>query len=200
MENIETLLAAAAVAQTQGFGDDGPVVVSISPDRGLEGSEFSPAIRDGFEDARPFTVVDTPPPDPTPVFPAAERVVGTGEKRKRGRPPKGQQIAAKTPPPKRNKLVEDEDEDVCFICFDGGSLVLCDRNDAQRLITLLVLSEMKIFLDQKLNGTADGTYVVYVRRPHIICVTLAPIHCARDASKMQIMRVLEETKGFARPA
>ncbi|GFY80453.1 zinc finger CCCH domain-containing protein 44 [Actinidia rufa] len=42
------------------------------------------------------------------------------EKRKRGRPPKGQ---AKPPPAKKMK----EDEDVCFICFDGGSLVLCDR-------------------------------------------------------------------------
>lgn len=46
------------------------------------------------------------------------------EKRKRGRPPRGQ-TAAKPPPPKRK--VEEEEEDVCFICFDGGSLVLCDR-------------------------------------------------------------------------
>ncbi|XP_059640237.1 zinc finger CCCH domain-containing protein 44 [Cornus florida] len=42
-------------------------------------------------------------------------------KRKRGRPPKGQ---VKSPPPKKNN---NEEEDVCFICFDGGSLVLCDR-------------------------------------------------------------------------
>lgn len=39
-------------------------------------------------------------------------------KRKRGRPP-GRQAK-----PKNQK---DEEEDVCFICFDGGSLVLCDR-------------------------------------------------------------------------
>lgn len=47
------------------------------------------------------------------------------ERKKRGRPPKGQAVAAapKQPQPKRNK----EEEDVCFICFDGGSLVLCDR-------------------------------------------------------------------------
>ncbi|KAI3726536.1 hypothetical protein L1987_66334 [Smallanthus sonchifolius] len=43
-------------------------------------------------------------------------------KKKRGRPPRAQ--AAKSPPAKMNK---EEDEDVCFICFDGGSLVLCDR-------------------------------------------------------------------------
>lgn len=51
----------------------------------------------------------------------------SGGKRKRGRPPKGQ---AKTPPAKKVKMKEkekEEEEDVCFICFDGGSLVLCDR-------------------------------------------------------------------------
>ncbi|KAJ7953088.1 Zinc finger CCCH domain-containing protein [Quillaja saponaria] len=42
-------------------------------------------------------------------------------KRKRGRPPRAQ---SKTPPLLRKK---NDDEDVCFICFDGGSLVLCDR-------------------------------------------------------------------------
>ncbi|KAK1422155.1 hypothetical protein QVD17_25076 [Tagetes erecta] len=42
-------------------------------------------------------------------------------KKKRGRPPR---VQAKSPPVKMNK---EEDEDVCFICFDGGSLVLCDR-------------------------------------------------------------------------
>jgi hypothetical protein len=41
-------------------------------------------------------------------------------KRKRGRPPKGT-----LPPHPRLKKPKDE-EDVCFICFDGGSLVLCD--------------------------------------------------------------------------
>ncbi|CAJ2646518.1 unnamed protein product [Trifolium pratense] len=41
--------------------------------------------------------------------------------KKRGRPTKG--VPKTAPPPKQKK----EDEDVCFICFDGGSLVLCDR-------------------------------------------------------------------------
>ncbi|KAJ1408826.1 Zinc finger, CCCH-type [Sesbania bispinosa] len=42
-------------------------------------------------------------------------------KRKRGRPAKG--TPKTTPPPRQKK----DEEDVCFICFDGGSLVLCDR-------------------------------------------------------------------------
>ncbi|PPD77832.1 hypothetical protein GOBAR_DD25229 [Gossypium barbadense] len=47
-------------------------------------------------------------------------------KRRRGRPPRNQAriVSSSAPSSQRNK--EDE-EDVCFICFDGGSLVLCDR-------------------------------------------------------------------------
>lgn len=132
MENIETLLA--AVAQTQGFDDDEPVV-STPSELGLENSESSPVIRGDIcgpqligevsGDVRPSADVDTLLPAPTPAFPAVGRVIGPVEKRKRGRPPKGL-LAARPPPPKRKKI-EDEEEDVCFICFDGGSLVLCDR-------------------------------------------------------------------------
>jgi len=43
-------------------------------------------------------------------------------KKKRGRPAKG---TPKVAPPQ--KQIKKEDEDVCFICFDGGNLVLCDR-------------------------------------------------------------------------
>lgn len=40
------------------------------------------------------------------------------------------EIPKAVPPPKqkqKQKMMKKEDEDVCFICFDGGSLVLCDR-------------------------------------------------------------------------
>uniref|UniRef100_A0A2P2JR79 Zinc finger CCCH domain-containing protein 44 n=1 Tax=Rhizophora mucronata TaxID=61149 RepID=A0A2P2JR79_RHIMU len=49
----------------------------------------------------------------------------SNDKRRRGRPPRtqGKTAPLAPPPPKRKK----DEEDVCFICFDGGSLVLCDR-------------------------------------------------------------------------
>lgn len=50
-----------------------------------------------------------------------------GQKRKRGRISKGVKA------PTRKKM----EEDVCFICFDGGQLVLCDRRCAQ-LLRLLI--------------------------------------------------------------
>lgn len=61
------------------------------------------------------------------ALPVGQQVV---ERRKRGRPPKGQvqvQVQVQTPKPLIPKRNREEEEDVCFICFDGGSLVLCDR-------------------------------------------------------------------------
>ena len=72
-------------------------------------------------------------PSPLPVVPDTTTIPTTTTttmttvvvaKRKRGRPPRGQPKMAITSPPPRKKK---DEEDVCFICFDGGSLVLCDR-------------------------------------------------------------------------
>lgn len=50
--------------------------------------------------------------------------IGYAENMKRGRPPRGAVVKA---PQSKRQREEEEGEDVCFICFDGGSLVLCDR-------------------------------------------------------------------------
>ena len=46
----------------------------------------------------------------------------TGSKRKRGRPPVAQGRKARAPPKPK-----EEEEELCFICFDGGDLVVCDH-------------------------------------------------------------------------
>ncbi|KDP46692.1 hypothetical protein JCGZ_06480 [Jatropha curcas] len=58
----------------------------------------------------------------------ASKVVDmTPAKRKRGRPPRIQGKTGPPPPPQQPQRKKRDEEDVCFICFDGGSLVLCDR-------------------------------------------------------------------------
>ncbi|CAH8364535.1 unnamed protein product [Eruca vesicaria subsp. sativa] len=55
-------------------------------------------------------------------------------KRKRGRPPRAHaktapQTQTRPQPPPRK---DEKEEDVCFICFDGGDLVLCDRRNCPK--------------------------------------------------------------------
>jgi hypothetical protein len=42
-------------------------------------------------------------------------------------PPKRKDAAGAVVPARPAKRREDEEEVVCFICFDGGNLVVCDR-------------------------------------------------------------------------
>ena len=55
-----------------------------------------------------------------------DAVVELGNNKRKGRPPRAAAPMKPKPPPKA-VAVKEEDEDVCFICFDGGSLVLCDH-------------------------------------------------------------------------
>ncbi|XP_065014766.1 zinc finger CCCH domain-containing protein 19-like [Musa acuminata AAA Group] len=48
-----------------------------------------------------------------------------GGRRKRGRPTKSQVV--------RTPLKRKEEEEVCFICFDGGDLVVCDRRGCPKV-------------------------------------------------------------------
>jgi chromatin remodeling complex protein RSC6 len=54
--------------------------------------------------------------------------------KKRGRPPKTRDgSAVVAPPAKPAKRRENEEEVVCFICFDGGNLVVCDRRGCPKV-------------------------------------------------------------------
>lgn len=145
MENIETLLA--AVAQTQGFEDDEPVVSTKSAPR-LESPISSPAIPvdvgasqlvaaplEVARDARLRPAVNR---TPEAAARKIDQVIGAVEKKKRGRPSRGQ-FAAKPPQPKRKKQEDEEEEDVCFICFDGGSLVLCDKRCVYKFLSNVLI-------------------------------------------------------------
>ncbi|KAJ0253631.1 Zinc finger CCCH domain-containing protein 44 [Hirschfeldia incana] len=74
-------------------------------------------------------------PSPSPPAPTVAGVVdeeAAPAKRKRGRPPRaqGKTVSQTRPPPPPRK--DEKEEDVCFICFDGGDLVLCDRRNCPK--------------------------------------------------------------------
>ncbi|XP_051140700.1 zinc finger CCCH domain-containing protein 44 [Andrographis paniculata] len=190
MENIETLLA--AVAQTQGFDDD-PVAAPAPPSS--ENSDSRGAVRpigEGSVNAQPPAAVAPPPP---PIA-ASEQVIGAGEKRKRGRPPKGQVAVARTPPPKRKKLEEEEEEDVCFLCFDGGSLVLCDRKGCPKAYHPACIKREESFFKSKAKWNC-GWHICSVCRKasHYMCYTCTYSLC-KGCTKNQDYVSVRGNKGF----
>jgi hypothetical protein len=58
-------------------------------------------------------------------------------KRKRGRPPKIRDGAPAAVPAPVKPVSKKDEEVVCFICFDGGELVVCDRRCVRQLDYLL---------------------------------------------------------------
>ncbi|KAL8118098.1 zinc finger CCCH domain-containing protein 44 isoform X2 [Apium graveolens] len=98
--------------------------------------------------------------------------VGVGEavaemKRKRGRPARSGQIKA-APPSKKQK----EDEDVCFICFDGGSLVLCDRRSCPKAYHPACIKRDESFFKSKAKWYC-GWHICSVcqKAAHYMCYT-----------------------------
>uniref|UniRef100_A0A0D9VNK0 Uncharacterized protein n=1 Tax=Leersia perrieri TaxID=77586 RepID=A0A0D9VNK0_9ORYZ len=79
----------------------------------------------------------TLPHHPQATAAAAEAQAVVGVKRRRGRPPKkkdGAGTAAVVPAAaKAARGKVDEEEVVCFICFDGGNLVVCDRRGCPKV-------------------------------------------------------------------
>ncbi|KAK2979779.1 hypothetical protein RJ640_016311 [Escallonia rubra] len=88
---------------------------------------------------------------------AAAAAAAAEVKRKRGRPPRGQ---PKTPPLKKAK----EEEDVCFICFDGGTLVLCDRRGCPKAYHPTCIKRDEAFFRSKARwncGTLDSFILLH---------------------------------------
>ncbi|KAL3580712.1 hypothetical protein D5086_018547 [Populus alba] len=104
---------------------------------------------------------------------------GGGGKRKRQKNAKA---------PSRATSKKKTEEDVCFICFDGGVVL--------RLIILPVLIEMRLSFALKVDGIVVGIYVATVRRMPTICAIHVPFHCARDALKMLSSYVYEGQVDF----
>ncbi|CAH1437200.1 unnamed protein product [Lactuca virosa] len=113
-------------------------------------------------------------------------------KRKRGRPPRAQ---ANQPSAKKIKE-EDEDEDVCFICFDGGSLVLCDRRGCPKAYHPACIKRDEAFFQTKAKWNC-GWHICSVceKTSYHMCYTCTYSLCKGCSKKADFMCVRGD-KGF----
>ncbi|XP_061345635.1 zinc finger CCCH domain-containing protein 44-like [Gastrolobium bilobum] len=96
-------------------------------------------------------------------------------KRKRGRPAKSlTKTKTKTTPPSK------DDEDVCFICFDGGSLVLCDRRGCPKAYHPACIKRDEAFFQSKAKWNC-GWHICSVcgKASHYMCYTCTYSLCKR---------------------
>ncbi|XP_009588552.1 zinc finger CCCH domain-containing protein 44-like [Nicotiana tomentosiformis] len=137
------------------------------------------------------TVNDTPIPVTMEVSTSA--TIGS-EKRKRGRPPRGQ--ARKPPPLKIQRVEEEEEEDVCFICFDGGSLVLCDRKGCPKAYHPACIKRDEAFFSSNAKWFC-GWHICSVcqKASHYLCYTCTYSLC-KGCIKNADYFCVRRNKGF----
>ncbi|GMI67294.1 hypothetical protein HRI_000398700 [Hibiscus trionum] len=114
-------------------------------------------------------------------------------KRRRGRPPRNQArvVPSSAPPPNT-----DDEEDVCFICFDGGSLVLCDRRGCPKAYHPACIKRDEEFFKTKgkwncgwhiCSACQKGSYYMCYTCTYSLCK-----NCTKDADYVNV----RGTKGF----
>ncbi|MCD7449412.1 hypothetical protein HAX54_052117 [Datura stramonium] len=121
---------------------------------------------------------------------AANLIAGV-DRRKRGRPPRNQTV--KHPPPKKPR---EEDEDVCFICFDGGSLVLCDRKGCPKAYHPACIKRDEAFFRSKAKWNC-GWHICSVcqKASHYLCYTCTYSLC-KACTKNADYLCVRGNKGF----
>lgn len=118
---------------------------------------------------------------------AIETVKGGGGKRKRGRSSKAQSRA-----PVR-KTVEEE---VCFICFDGGDLVLCDRRGCPKAYHPQCVNRDEAFFRSKGRWNCGWHLCSNCERnAHYMCLTCTYSLC-KACTKDNVILCVRGNKGF----
>ncbi|KAL9328249.1 hypothetical protein ACSQ67_003252 [Phaseolus vulgaris] len=117
-------------------------------------------------------------------------VEGAVLKRKRGRPAKG---APKVAPLVRQKK---DEEDVCFICFDGGSLVLCDRRGCPKAYHPTCIKRDEAFFRSKARWNC-GWHICSAcqKASHYMCYTCTYSLC-KGCTKDADFVCVRENKGL----
>ncbi|OIT33268.1 zinc finger ccch domain-containing protein 19 [Nicotiana attenuata] len=173
---------------------DGSTVTSM----GLQGSEQCSSVQ--YMDNFQLVGVPAAVTGGAPITVAVDgrtsvaNVIGDGvEKRKRGRPPRFHTTVAKPPPPKKPR---EEDEDVCFICFDGGSLVLCDRKGCPKAYHPACIKRDEAFFRSKAKWNC-GWHICSVcqKASHYLCYTCTYSLC-KACTKNADYLCVRGNKGF----
>lgn len=131
--------------------------------------------------------------------PVAEVVV----KKKRGRPPRNPAAAsssATSPPPitNNNKKAKKEDEDVCFICFDGGKLVLCDRRDCPKAYHPACVKRDESFFRRSIRWNCGWHLCNFCQRNALFMCYTCPYSLCKGCVKQADILCIRGNKGFCR--
>lgn len=142
--------------------------------------------------------------------PAAENNQG---KKKRGRKPKSQlqsqfqiQSSSTSPSPspspstsqlqKKAEEKTEEGEDVCFICFDGGDLVLCDRKSCTKAYHPTCVGRDEAFFQTKGPWTCGWHLCTECEKPaKFLCYTCTYSACEVCVKDVEFLRV-RKNRGF----
>ncbi|KAM1156266.1 hypothetical protein ACFX2B_026794 [Malus domestica] len=111
-------------------------------------------------------------------------------KRRRGRPPSGHAKATAV------SKMQDEEEDVCFICFDGGSLVLCDRRGCPKAYHPSCIKRDEAFFKSKAKWNCGWHICSSCQKAaHYWCYTCTYSLCKR-CTKGADYQCVRGNKGF----
>ncbi|KAL8143394.1 hypothetical protein V2J09_016426 [Rumex salicifolius] len=117
-------------------------------------------------------------------------------KRKRGRPPKigGKAKAVAVPVAKKSK----EEEDVCFICFDGGNLVLCDRRDCPKAYHPACVKRDESFFKRRVRWNCGWHLCNICQRNAIFMCYTCPYSLCKTCVKQADISCVRGSKGFCK--
>ncbi|KAK7406776.1 hypothetical protein VNO78_08407 [Psophocarpus tetragonolobus] len=122
-----------------------------------------------------------------------EGCCATALKRKRGRPAKAGRLPKGISPPQRQKK---DEEDVCFICFDGGNLVLCDRRGCPKAYHPSCIKRDEAFFRSKAKWNC-GWHICSAcgKGSHYMCYTCTYSLC-KGCTKTADFVSVRENKGL----
>ncbi|KNA12737.1 hypothetical protein SOVF_123140 isoform B [Spinacia oleracea] len=137
------------------------------------------------------------PDSQLPEVPMEEVVV---VKKRRGRPPRniGGAAAGGAPPIPVAKKSKKEDEDVCFICFDGGNLVLCDYRDCPKAYHPACVKRDESFFRRSIRWNCGWHLCNFCQKNALFMCYTCPYSLCKRCVKQADVLCIRRNKGFCR--